>query len=37
VAINFAVIFFIAIPTFVLAAFLIVLAPKIGLPSTFRD
>lgn len=37
IIINIVVIFFISVPSFVLAAFLIVLAPFIGLPSNFLD
>ena len=37
VVINFIVILFVSVPSFILAAFLIVLGPKIGLPSNFLD
>ena len=37
VVINFFVILFISVPSFILAAFLIVLGPKVGLPSNFLD
>ena len=37
VIINFVVVLFIAVPSFILAAFLIVIGPKIGLPSNFLD
>ncbi len=37
VVINIIIIIFVSVPSFILAAFLIVLGPKIGLPANFLD